>query len=42
MVEREDILPDDGVGGGRQAVEVGRVGVGLAQADQARIGVQLD
>ena len=41
-VEREDILPDDGVGGGRQPLEVGGIGIGLAQSDQARIGIQLD
>ena len=41
-VEREHIQTGDCVGGGPQPGQVPGVGVGLAQADEARVGVQLD
>ena len=41
-VEREHVQAGDGVGGGLEAGEMGRVGVGLAEADEPGVGVELD
>ena len=41
-VEREHVQAGDGVGGGFEPGQVRLVGVGLAEADQAGVGVELD
>ena len=41
-VEREHVQAGDGVGGGFQPGQVRLVGVGLAEADQSGVGVELD